>query len=481
MEKNEEKQLRLMNLNVRSFLGALIILFCLMALTYALTFLLPAGSYDRTETAAGAAVVPGTYHSVSGGISFGKWLASPVLVLTADGGFTIVAILLFLLVIGGAFNALDAAGVMRYLLGKLYHLYSARRYRLLAVVTLCFMLLGAFVGSFEEVVPLVPIATALAYSLGWDALIGMGMSLLAVGCGFATGVCNPFTVGVAQTLAGLPMFSGIWLRALSFVVIYPLLLLFLTRYAKRIELDPARSPVYDAAAAKRWNALRVDFSSDGRMEKALRWFIGTLATGVALILSSAFLPALQDLLMPMIALIFLFAGTSAVLASGYGLRNYLRQFGKGARSILPAVLLILMASSVRYTLSEANILDTILYKVVTLTEGLGPAGVILMIYALVLVMNCFIASGSAKAFLLMPLLAPLADLSGVSRQLTVVAFAFGDGFSNVYYPTNPVLLIALGIVGVSYGKWARWSGKMQAIILTVTCGLLLLGVAAGYR
>lgn len=480
MEKHEEKQLRLMNLNVKSFIGALVILFCLMILTYGLTFLLPAGSYDRTVTETETIVIPNTYHSEDGGIPFWKWLCSPVLVLGADGGITIVAIILFLLIIGGAFNALDAAGIMRYLLGKLYHQYAARRYRLLAVVTLCFMLLGAFVGSFEEVVPLVPIATALAYSLGWDALVGMGMSLLAVGCGFATGVCNPFTVGVAQTLAGLPMFSGIWLRVLSFIVIYPLLLLFLTRYAKKIERDPTRSPIYDASAAERWSTLRMDFTRDNKMEKALRWFVSTLAFGVVLILSSTFLPALQDYLMPIIALIFLFAGTAAVLASGFGFKNYTSQFGKGALSILPAVLLILMASSVRYTLTEAKILDTILYKVVSFTEGMGPAGVILMIYALVLLLNCFISSGSAKAFLLMPLIAPLADLSNISRQLTVVAFAFGDGFSNVYYPTNPVLLISLGIVGVSYGKWARWSAKMQAAVLTATCALLLLGSAVGY-
>lgn len=480
MDKTDEKKLRLMNLNVKSFLGALVILFCLMLLTYVLTFLLPSGSYDRTVSDTGTVVIPDTYHVVSGGISFFRWLASPILALTAEGGVTVAAIIVFLLVIGGAFNALDAAGVMRYLLGKLYHQYAAQRYRLLAVVSLFFMLLGAFVGSFEEVVPLVPIATALAYSMGWDALVGLGMSLLAVGFGFSTGVCNPFTVGVAQTLVGLPMFSGIWLRAVSFVIIYLILILFLTRYAKRIERNPSRSPVYDAAAAERWGALRVEFTRDDRMERALRWFTVTLAFGVAMILSSVFIHALQDFLMPLIALIFLFAGTSSVLASGYGLKNFARQFGKGIVSILPAVLLILMASSVRYTLAEAKILDTILYKVVSLTAGMNPAGVALMIYALVLLLNCFIASGSAKAFLLMPLIAPLADLSGISRQLSVLAFAFGDGFSNVFYPTNPVLLISLGIVGVSYGKWARWSVKVQGIILAATCGLLLVGTAVGY-
>ena len=120
---------------------------------------------------------------------------------------------------------------MKYMLDKLVSRFGAARYRLMAVITLFFMFMGSFIGSFEECVPLVPIVSALSVSLGWDVLTGMGMSLLAAGCGFAAGVCNPFTVGVAQSLAGLPMFSGLWMRAICFVLIYLLLMLFLTGHA----------------------------------------------------------------------------------------------------------------------------------------------------------------------------------------------------------------------------------------------------------
>ena len=159
---------------------------------------------------------------------------------------------------------------------------------------------------------------------------------------------------------------------------------------------------------------------------------------------------------------------------------FLKQFLQGMGSMLPAVLLILMASSVRYTLQEAKILDTVLNAIVEATSGASRGVIVLLIYALVLILNFFISSGSAKAFLLMPLIAPLADLSGIGRQIAVLAFAFGDGFSNVFYPTNAVLLISLSLVGVSYGKWAKWSGIIQIAILSLTVVILLFANVIGY-
>ena len=149
-------------------------------------------------------------------------------------------------------------------------------------------------------------------------------------------------------------------------------------------------------------------------------------------------------------------------------------------TIAPAVLMILMASSISYILKEANVLDTILFGAVSLAEQLPGWAVILFIYLVVLGMNFFIPSGSAKAFMLIPLLVPMAQVFGLSAQLCVVAFAFGDGFSNVFYPTNPALLIALGVADVDYGKWFRWSWKFQTVNLVLTCAILVFGLAVGY-
>ena len=476
----EKQSKRVFNVGTRSFIAALIILFLLMGLTYALTLLLPAGEYARVITDGKESIVSGTYQSVTGGIPFWKWLLSPFLALGSTGSGTVIAIIAFLLVIGGAFHAMDECGVLSDMFNRVYRMFETRKYRLLLIVSLFFMSLGAFVGSFEECVPLVPIAVALAYSLGWDALVGLGMSLLAVGFGFSTGVLNPFTVGVAQNLVGLPMFSGVWMRLLTFVLIYGLLIAFLIPYAKKIEKHPTKSMIYDPAMAERWATLRTDYVEDKRKDRALIWFALVLGSGVLLILVSSVVPFLQDIIMPLIALIFLIAGTVSSLVSGMRLGAYFKSFGKGMLDILPAVLLILMANSIRYTMVESKILDTILYQTVQLTQNAPSGIVVLMIYALALILELFISSGSAKAFLLMPLIAPIADLSGISRQIAVLAYAFGDGFSNVFYPTNPVLLISLGIVGIGYGKWFKWSAKIQAAVLALTCVLLLFANAIGY-
>ena len=399
MKRNKNK--KPMEASVQSFTTAIAVIFVMMVLTYILTFIIPGG-----------------------GIPFWKWILSPVLVLFGEDSGSLIAIIALLVVLGGVFNSLDKFGVLRLLLDKITAKFGRSRRVLLAVIPLFFMVLGSAAGSYEECVPLVPVVIALSIRLGWDVLTGLGMSVLAVGCGFAAGVCNPFTIGVAQELAGLPMFSGMWYRVIAFVIIYILLMMFLLIHVKKIERPMSEEMISEASAG---NVKQIMHSSSG----SRLWKLGIT-------------------------------------------------FKDGVVSVLPGVLLILMANSIRFTLMEGNILDTLLQGAVSLASGMPRWGVILFIYGLVLVMNFFIPSGSAKAFLLMPLIVPLAEAFGISAQLCVMAFAFGDGFSNVFYPTNPVLLISIGLANVSYGTWAKWSGKFQLLNLFVTCGLLLLGMMIGY-
>lgn len=457
------------SISVRSFITSIIVIFALMVVSYVLTLVIPGGAYDRIIDANGNSVIDvnGAFNKVDGGIPFWKWLLSPVLVLGAEGGFTIIAIIAFLIVIGGVFNCLDACGLMKYMLQKIVDRFGKSRYLLMAIIMFFFMLMGSMVGSFEECVPLVPIVVVLALRLGWDRTTGVAMSLLAVGCGFAAGVCNPFTVGVAQQLAGLPMFSGAWLRIISFVLIYSLLFLFVYLHAKKVEkpIDTTEQEV---------------FVKEKRKDLALLLFALILGVGIALVLSSAFIKALQDYSMIIVAVMFLIAGVVASFTYGMKAKEFFNAFLKGVIGILPAVLMILMASSIKYTLEQASVLDTVLHGAVSLAEKLPGWAVILFIYLIVLLMNFFIASGSAKAFMLIPIIVPMAQIFGISPQLCILAFAFGDGFSNVMYPTNPALLISLGLADVSYGKWFKWSVKFQACNLLLTSAILLLGFLIGY-
>ncbi len=431
-------------ISAKSFITAILVIFILMVLTYGLTFVVPGGD-----------------------IPFWKWAMSPILVLGSEDRGSLIAVLLFLLVIGGVFNCLEKCGLMKYMLDKITNRFGAERYKLLSLVTLFFMAMGTLIGSFEECVPLVPIVVALAIRLGWDALTGLGMSLLAIGCGFSAGVCNPFTVGVAQEVAGLSMFSGMWFRVLAFALVYALLFLFLFRHAKRIE-----KPI-DAGMTE------TTFVDNKPMDRGLLWFLLLMSAGITVVFSSVFITALQDYTMIVVAVTFLLAGMIASKVSEQG-GNLGKVFWNGLVSVLPAVVMILMANSIKYTLEEGNILEPILEGAVGIAQTLPGWSVILFIYLIVLTMNFFIASGSAKAFLLMPLIVPVAEVFGISAQLCVVAYAFGDGFSNVFYPTNPVLLISLGMTDVNYVKWAKWSLKFQIANLVLTSGLLLLGLAIGY-
>jgi uncharacterized ion transporter superfamily protein YfcC len=216
------------------------------------------------------------------------------------------------------------------------------------------------------------------------------------------------------------------------------------------------------------------------MDKGIMLFGIILGVGIIVVLSSVLITFLQDYTMIIVAVMFLAAGIAAVVASGMGGKELRSTFWHGLVSILPAVLMILMASSIKYTMVEADILDTLLYYAVGVAETLPKGAVILFIYLLVLAMNFFISSGSAKAFLLIPLIAPMAQIFNISSQLCVMAFAFGDGFSNVLYPTNPVLLISIGLANVSYAKWFKWTWKFQFINLVLTSLILLFGLAVGY-
>ena len=432
------------NISVKSFITAIVVIFTLMVLTYGLTFIIPGG-----------------------GIPFWKWALSPILVLGADGNASLIAVIAFLLVIGGIFNCLDKCGLMQYMLDTITHKFGKDKYKLLALITLFFMAMGSMIGSFEEAVPMVPIVVALAIRLGWNPLVGLGMSILAIGSGFSAGVCNPFTVGVAQELAGLPMFSGIWFRLMSFVLVYILLLGFLYFYAKKVE-----KPV-------EIDGIKNRFIYDEKMAKGLKLFAGIMCGGILLVLSSVVLTFLQDITMIIVAVTFLVAGLVAVKTTGRG-GNILKTFWGGVSGVFAAVFMILMANSIKYTMMEGNILEPILQGMVNTASSLPGWTVILFIYLIVLVLNFFISSGSAKAFLLMPLIIPIAETFGISAQLCIAAFAFGDGFSNVLYPTNPVLLISLGLVDVDYGTWFKWSWKFQCLNLLLTSGLLLLGLVIGY-
>lgn len=473
-----------LQISKKSFFSSVAILLMLMIGAGILTHVIPSGAFEKVLIDGKESIVPGTFaFTGEGGYAIWRWFTAPVEVLWSPDAVTVIMIIVFICIIGGTFTVLDKSGMLQYIMNSLVKKFEKSKYVLMAILTLFFMLFGSVFGIFEELVALVPIVIILSYALGWDSLTGLGMSALAAGFGFSSATLNPFTLGVAQEIAGLPAFSGIGFRLFVFAVCYGILYGFLYRYAQKIEKNPQKSSIYEddlGQKEKYANITAIEaLPNEQYLGKTVKIFGGALALVIAYIVAGFFVPALSAVSLPVMALIFLIGGILAANASKYG-GNILKDFIAGIGGIAPSGLLILMAMSVKLIITNGGIMDTILYYASEKVSQMGPYAAIVMIFLLVLGLNFFVSSGSAKAFLLIPIIAPLAELVGLNSQIAVQAFCFGDGFTNMLYPTNAVLMITLGLTVVSYPKWFKWTIGLQLLMLLVNIALLLLAVVIGY-
>jgi uncharacterized ion transporter superfamily protein YfcC len=468
----------------RAFTQSLVILFVLMMTAGILSLILPAGRYARIEVNGRETIDPASFQFTERpDYPIWRWLVSPLEVLGSDSGLVIIVLIVVLFLAGGAFAVMDKTGTLRAFIGRIVRQFRDRKYTLLWMVSLAFMFLGATLGTFEEVVLLVPVMIALSYSLGWDALVGLGMSILATNMGFSAAISNPYTLGVAQGIAELPLFSGAWFRIIIFIVIYLIFTWFLSSYARKIDKDPKASLVHgeDASEREKYKGLDASFTQeDPRQNRAMGFFGIFLIFIFITMLAGPFVPAISEYALPIVGILFLIGGVGAGFLSGAGGRKVWQGLIEGWGGLAPSVPLILMAASIRYIIDSGGVTDTILHAAAEPFQQLGSFPAALGVYVLALGIEFFIASGSAKAFLMMPIILPLADLIGVTRQTAVLAYIFGDGFSNLAYPTNPVLLISLGLTVVSYPKWIRWTAKLWLWVMLATVVFLGIAVAINF-
>lgn len=464
-----------LKISKRTFITSVLILLVLMVFAGILTQTLPQGSFQRTVEDGREVVTAGSYEMADNAerMPFWRVFTAPVEVLWSADGMTVIGIILFLMLISGSISLLNRSGIMNFAMGAIVDKSRNKKYRLLLLITLIFMLFGAFVGVYEESVALVPFAAALAVSLGWDELIGVGMSVLAAGFGFSSAVTNPFTLAVAQRLSGLPVYSGLWFHLLSFAIMYGILAVFLCRYA--VKLDKRKDAQRGESQAEKTFAGAGEYQGR-KMSLGVRIFSVSMILMVGIVAAGIFVPVISANALIFMMLPLTIGSIAAVKCSRYKGKMG-KEFLEGILGMLPSVLMILMAASIKLIVEHGGILDTVLYYASMAVQKMGGVWCALLVFGIILVLNFFIASGSAKAFLVMPIIVPLADLVGITRQTVVTAFCFGDGFSNVVYPTNPVLLISLGISGIAYSKWFKWTWKLQGVVLIVCLALVSLAYA----
>lgn len=440
-------------------------------------------------------------------------------------------IIAFVLIIGGAFwlvNSTKAVdeGIMAFIskVRKLERYSLVRKAGVgnivIVLVMLLFGVFGAVFGMSEETIAFVAVVIPLARSLGYDEIVGVCMVYVAAHVGFAGAMLNPFTIGIAQDMSGLPLFSGIEYRVFCWVVLMAITIAFVLMYASRIRKkadgtdlagqteDMSRS-ADQMPEGRAWICMglltvvtllfAVFYASDCSIKLGqsvydapwLLWVVEVLFVGFSILsLISSVRMYILNLLMftivylvvgvmgygwylPEICALFMALGIASGFCAGYSADNISKEFIAGAKDIFSAALVIGFAAGIIVILENGQVIDTMLASLASALEGAGRAGALGSMYGIQTFINLFIPSASAKAAVTMPIMAPFSDMIGVSRQATVLAFQFGDGFTNMITPCSGVLMAVLSVARIPYEKWFKWIWKFM-IILIVTGFLLLL-------
>lgn len=511
-----------------------VIVFFIVILSGMLTWIVPGGAFDH-ETK----MINGSERSVVKSESFHYVANTPqtwqIFSAIFDGFVDKADIIVFIFLIGGSFwimnqtKAIDI-GIYRFLdFTKTLEKHKFLRYigidnLVIVLMMLLFSVFGAVFGMSEETIAFTIIFVPLSIKMGYDSIIGLAMCFIGAGLGFAGAMLNPFTIGIAQGLSDLPLFSGIEYRFICWIIINFVGIGYVLWYARKIKKDPKSSPVYDVD--EYWRKY-TEMTEEVNEQKASRssWmvFVALTLTMVAFSIKSpetSITVGKSTLIMPIlpiltglfiltgilslrksvhffilnllmftilyliigvmgygwyimeIATLFFVMGLAAGISFEFSLNEITNHFLDGVRDILSAGLIVGLAGGIIIILKNGQIIDTILHSVADSMSGLGDYATVSIMYVIQTGINLIMPSGSAKAALTMPIMSQFSDLIGLSRQATVMAFQLGDGFTNMLTPTSGVLMGVLGVAKIPYDKWFKWVWPFMLIL--VLLGFILL-------
>ncbi len=459
---------------LKSFITICAILFAIVLFVGILTFVIPAGEYAKDIVT--GEIIPDSFSFIESQtrLPIYRWLTAPVEALViGDGNFNIIQIIAVLLVLGGTFKVLDKAGVLVAIVNVIVDKFYERRYLLIWVITILMMLLSSCFGLQEELLILFPILLAIAKAMNWSKQQAVSLILITTGVGFTTAMFNPFTVGTASTLAGISILDGLWYRVVIFVILYVLTSLHLTYMAKK---DEKKNP--NDLTSQKFEHLTDEVRAD--YVKKTKMVIILFSVALLVIVMSSAIPFLADLGLGMVFMALTFVvGTFMIGKKCLGsIKTTFKVFGLGAKDIAPSIVIILLAFSVKYIADKGNILHTIFYYCHSYMSKQSPYFSVVLLYLIILVFEFFIPGSSAKATLLIPLLT-LAPLPGISVNIIILAFLFGDGYTNVLYPTCGTLVIGLSLANVSYVSWLKRTGLFQILLFILSVAFLSFAVYIG--
>jgi uncharacterized ion transporter superfamily protein YfcC len=446
----------------------LVLIYSMVVLTVIATWIVPGGEYQRIEQEGRIIPVEGSFQFVeSQPQGLGALFVSPI------KGFVEAAyIIVFVLVVGGAFAVIDKTGAITAFIHNLalnFRKSKAMRALLIPVTMLVFSLAGAIFGMCEETMPFVLIFVPLALSLGYDTIVGVSIPFLGAAAGFAGAFFNPFTVGIAQGIADLPLYSGVGYRLITWAIGTVIVIILVMRYANRVQKNPKISPTYEDDLKKR-EELDLDSPSDEKIElrgthkRILFFFLFGIAVMVFGILK-------YQWFINEIAGLFLALGILSGILGRLSSEELATSFASGAKDMINAALIIGCARAILVVAMDGKILDTALYSMSGAIKNFHPIISAQLMFGCQCIINFFLHSGTAQAALTMPIMAPLGDLVGITRQTTVFAFQLAE-YINPVLPTSGVTMGVLGLARLRWEKWAKW--LIPLLVIWVIFALLSL-------
>lgn len=448
--------------------NTLFMIFAVVTLVAIATWIIPGGEYQRELKEGRTLVVPGSFKYVdSNPRGLGALLMAPLT------GFREAALIIgFLFIIGGTFSIIQKTGAIMVSVQRMAYSFSKKPHLqkfFIPITITIFSIAGSVFGSSEESLPFILIFIPLAFSMGYDSIVGTAIPFLGMAAGFAGSTLNPFTVGIAQSIAELPLYSGLEYRIVIWFLSTAIMITFIMIYAAKVKTNPKISPMYEFDE-KRRHEMHLDNSKSGEFllhhKLVLLLFASSMVILIVGILGYKWY-------ITELGALFLGLGIVTGIVGKLKLGQMTDAFKDGAKDMVGVALIIGCARAILVIANEGKIMDTMLFSVSGLIQGLHPVLAAQAMFVAQGVINFFVHSASGQAMLTMPVMSPLADVLGISRQIAVLAFQFGEGWINPILPTSGVTMGVLGLAQIPWPKWFKWMLPVQIIFFILALLLLV--------
>lgn len=451
-----------------------VLLFIISGVAALMTYVIPAGSFERVPGPNGReSIDPESFTQVdTSPVSFMEFmLAIPRGMVGAS------EIIFFTFIIGGMFMVLRRTEIIEIGVDRLARKFKQRSVAIIPVLLTLFAVVATTIGTPELSLVYIPVLIPLFISLGYDSMTAAGIALISTAIGFTAGVMNPGTVGISQQISGLDTYSGFGLRLVVLIVIIAIGSIYIMRYAQRVKSNPMKSWTYEEDRFKR--STYSDALSQPAKRATKRQLAAIATLPIFFIILVYGVTQLGWFMLEMSGL-FIFMGALGGLIAGLSLAKICDAFTEGFREVLMGAIIIGIARSVAIVLEDGQIMDTIVYGLGTAVGQLPSTLSAIGMMIVQLCINFFIPSGSGQALVTMPIMAPLADLLGVTRQTAILAFQFGDGFAHILFPTSGYFMAALVVAGISWSKWVRFFVPLFLIYMGVGMVFLIYAQITGW-